>query len=676
MRKHRGLIGIILLFLAVRLLYPVLFVPPSSFADSEELIRGALAHDLIHGLKVPFWEYLADYYSGGSVVVGLLAAPFFLLFGSSLFALRLVAILFSLAVLLTWYVFVARNFDARAAVFTALFFVLPPPVYLEASSLAMGFHTESMLFSAIAFLLLFEMLRRDDPGIRWPAGLGLTLGFGSWFCYTTLVSVAIVFVWWFWHDHRFVVRKSFALFLLFFALGFVPWIPANLSHHFRGLEFLEYGLRYHYLWDLPETARRIVKTTLWYLPTMFVHDPFHGTRSLAWPVVYTTVFGGALLDGVVRDHRRASFFASPPAGLFFASASIVYVVAVSATRYGLGPYGSLYLLPMLPFFFCAAGLSLSHLGGKGRWSKVGAVAVLAVAMIGGGLGLAHGMDFRWPGASFTMPGYSYAQLAEAIDLRHPYDYPHIASLLPRVERTMTTGERSEFLRHVWFPNGYKVKRNEIAAAARRFAGFPEPARSIGYFQLGIVLHSSLDRADDSLTARLSQEYPWISEGVHLRRLSRHFRLPGLLVVNRLPLALDADTRILFLDVATHDSPGEVGWVRGEEEATFLIESSRVLSSVGVRLTNGDRPNRAALASAHGVKSIELAAGQSAVETLDVGPGVLLDDRYYWRISVGSRYGHFPILTRREPDTRYLGVHVMVRPASRASSFEEDRSTRR
>ena len=659
MKKHRGLIGVVLLFLGVRLLYPVLFVPPSSFANPEDLVRGTLAHDLIHGLKVPFWEYLADYYSGGSVVVGLLAVPFFLLFGPSLFALRLVAILFSLAVLLIWYVFVARNFDSRAALFAALFFVLPPPLYLEASSQAMGFHTESMFFSAVAFLLLFEMLRRDDGGIRWPAGLGLTLGFGSWFCYTTLVSVAIVLVWWFWHDHRFVARKSFALFLASFALGFAPWIPANLSHHFRGLEFLEDGLRYHYLREMPETASRIVKTTLWYLPTMFVHDPFRGNQSLAWPVVFTTLFGGALLYVVVRDRRRASFVASPPADWFFAAGSIVYVVVVSATRYAMGPYGSLYLAPMLPFFFCAAGLSLSHVWGNGRWSRAAAVAVLAVAMTGGGLGLSHGIDFRWPGASFSMPGYSYAQLAEAIDLRHPYDYPHFASLLPRVEQTMTTGERSEFLRHLWLPNGYKAKRDEILAEARRFAEFPEPARSIGYFQLGIVLQSSLDRAADALTARLSQEYPWISEGVRLGRLGRHFRLRELLVVDRLPLALDGDTRILFVDVAIHGAPGEVGWVRGEEEATFLIESSRVMSSVGVRLTNGDRPNSATLATARGVKSIELAAGQSVVETLDVGPGVPFDGRYFWKISVRSRYGHFPILTRREPDTRYLGVHVMV-----------------
>ena len=110
-----------------------------------------------------------------------------------------------------------------------------------------------MLFSAVAFFLMFEMLRRNNGKLRWPAGLGLILGFGTWFCYTTFVSVATVLVWWLWHDHRLIIRRSFAWFLLFFALGFAPWVPTNLSHHFRGLEFLEVGLRYHYLHGLPES---------------------------------------------------------------------------------------------------------------------------------------------------------------------------------------------------------------------------------------------------------------------------------------------------------------------------------------------------------------------------------------------------------------------------------------
>ena len=227
---------------------------------------------------------------------------------------------------------------------------------------------------------------------------------------------------------------------------------------------------------------------------------------------------------------------------------------------------------------------------------------------------------------------------------------------------MTPGERAEFLRPR-LANGYKVSRDDIVVEARRFAEFAEPARSLALFQLGIVLQSSRIRADDLLTTRLSGEYPWVSEGLRLNRLGRHFRLPGIPVVDRLPLALDRDTRIFFLDLETHDAPGEVGWVRGEAEANFLIESSRVMSSVGVRLTNGDRPNLAKLASTHGLKFIELAPGQSILETLDVGPGALFDGKCYWKISVESWYGHFPILTRRGPDTRYLGVHVTFHPGA-------------
>ena len=49
------------------------------------------------------------------------------------------------------------------------------------------------------------------------------------------------------------------------------------------------------------------------------------------------------------------------------TAAIVYVVAVAATRYPLTPYGSWYLLPMLPFLFGAAGLVTADLWARGPW---------------------------------------------------------------------------------------------------------------------------------------------------------------------------------------------------------------------------------------------------------------------------------------------------------------------
>jgi len=62
-----------------------------------------------------------------------------------------------------------------------------------------------------------------------------------------------------------------------------------------------------------------------------------------------------------------------------------------------------------------------------------------------------------------------------------------------------------------------------------------------------------------------------------------------------------------------------------------------------------------------VKSFPLAPGQSVVETIDLGPGAFFEGRYYSKISVGTRYGHIPMLTRKESDTRYLGVHVVITP---------------
>src|SRR3989441_13205185 len=64
--------GFLLLFVASRLLYVGLIDPSHLFAwpAGEELYRGTIAQELVTGLKLPFTEYRADNYSGGSLVIG------------------------------------------------------------------------------------------------------------------------------------------------------------------------------------------------------------------------------------------------------------------------------------------------------------------------------------------------------------------------------------------------------------------------------------------------------------------------------------------------------------------------------------------------------------------------------------------------------------------------------
>ena len=88
--------GFLLLFVASRLLYLVLIEPGSLPTEvTDELYLGVIAQELVTGLTLPFTEYRANSYSGGSLVIGALAAGFFHLFGPTLFALKLAPLLAS-----------------------------------------------------------------------------------------------------------------------------------------------------------------------------------------------------------------------------------------------------------------------------------------------------------------------------------------------------------------------------------------------------------------------------------------------------------------------------------------------------------------------------------------------------------------------------------------------------
>src|SRR2546428_7408207 len=134
--------GFLLLFVASRLLYLVLIEPSYLLAWlEEEIYRGTIAQELVTGLTLPFTEFRRDSYSGGSLVIGALAAGFFMLFGPTVFALKLAPLfLFTLA-LLFWYWTIQRYAGERVAGYFAMLFCFSPPLFTGHSVTAMGFHS-------------------------------------------------------------------------------------------------------------------------------------------------------------------------------------------------------------------------------------------------------------------------------------------------------------------------------------------------------------------------------------------------------------------------------------------------------------------------------------------------------------------------------------------------------
>src|SRR5436309_10231862 len=135
--------------------------------EDEELYRGTIAQELVTGLKLPFTEYRADNYSGGSLVIGALAAGFFLLFGPTVFALKLAPLLLFTLALLFWYQTIRRAAGERVARYFGLLFCFSTPLLTDFSVTTMCSHSESILFSALTVFLLFKMLSEEKPPLAY-----------------------------------------------------------------------------------------------------------------------------------------------------------------------------------------------------------------------------------------------------------------------------------------------------------------------------------------------------------------------------------------------------------------------------------------------------------------------------------------------------------------------------
>src|SRR2546425_1295056 len=235
---HRlvSLRNLLLLFVASRLLYLVLIDPTYLSPQlGGELYRGTIAQELVTGLKMPFIDYRADNYAGGSLVIGALAAGFFLLFGPTIFALKLAPLLVSTLALVFWYWTIRRAAGERVAGYFALLFCFSPPLFTSYSVTTMGFHSESIFFSVLTVFLLFKMLSEEKPSLAYPVLLGLTAGFGLWFDYIYGLTLPALLGFWVLHDKGRFWRPRVLWFALGFAAGFSPWLIINVQTHFAGL---------------------------------------------------------------------------------------------------------------------------------------------------------------------------------------------------------------------------------------------------------------------------------------------------------------------------------------------------------------------------------------------------------------------------------------------------------
>src|SRR3989454_296867 len=407
--------GFLLLFVASRLLYLVLIHPSYLSPQLDDELRvGTMAHELVTGPTLPFTEYRGSNWMLGTLVMGALASGFFLLFGPTLFALKLAPLLLFTFALAFWYWTIRRAAGERVAGYFALLFCFSPPLLTAYSVAAPGGHGESLLFSALTVFLLFRMLSDEKGSLLFPALLGLTAGVGLWFDSIYGLTLLVLLGVWLWQDTGMLWRTRFACFALGFVVGFTPWIVIITQTHLAGLVIYDktvwehFGLKH--LWDGLAHPRKLAPYE--FFADIASDDPRDLPRRVVNLLYSLLYLGPILIAGVLcLKTVRSNLAAASPTLPTLVGVGLLYLLVFALAVQFSDFRATRYHLPAYPFLFLFVALSLARCQDAfpNVQKKIQTIFLASVVLLGL---VTHAplLSLDRPGVALFTKGYAYALL--------------------------------------------------------------------------------------------------------------------------------------------------------------------------------------------------------------------------------------------------------------------------
>jgi len=220
----------------------------------RELQFGACARELIRSFGLPFSCY--DYIGSGlckltnscaaALLNDILAIPLFMLFGDSYLVLKLIPLLFNLAILIFLYLFLYKFFSKRIAVISSVLLIIPPSIFTK---LSFGCNTnkcEFILFTIFTMYIFYEIFFTKKRNSINFILLGLITALGLCLNYIFLITLVTCFLMWFIFDKLFFLRKEFFIFIVAFIVCLAPW-AYYVNHNIGGIYIYSKPIFKHFM---------------------------------------------------------------------------------------------------------------------------------------------------------------------------------------------------------------------------------------------------------------------------------------------------------------------------------------------------------------------------------------------------------------------------------------------
>ena len=193
----------------------------------EEWLRGNIAHEVLQGQLLPLHSHQIPCW-GGMLWMGLLAVPGFLVFGETLFALRLSTLPFAFLLAACGFLLLDRVVSRRAAWIGGLLLAFTPPGWTFTSITAQGTHLELATLSVLLLWLWAEDRARNGGHKGWSFASGLALGAHASFGWG--LAMVLVPLWDWLRDRRFFLRACMLPRAAGLLLGLLPLASYQLEY--------------------------------------------------------------------------------------------------------------------------------------------------------------------------------------------------------------------------------------------------------------------------------------------------------------------------------------------------------------------------------------------------------------------------------------------------------------
>lgn len=377
-RKWLFVGSLLLLFITVRLLF--IFTSPLAYFE-EERHAATIGQDILEGrLRLPFWYYLDSPHSGGSLFAGLLAIPFYIIFGKNYLALKLAALFLNLATFIFLIFVLTKRYDQRIFLPLTVLFVISTPGYLYHSLIFIGNIEPSLIFISLLNLFLLSLYIKDETKSKlYPLGIGFLSGLGLWMQYGQVIVITEILLLLFLLDRRFYLRRDFLYFLISFFVGFSPFIIYNISYNFVSFTSDPTLLDYNFFLtelNFGGIVERLSLLLIFELPKAF---QIPSILSLS-PELLRNIFYAVILFfiGVAlwTENWQKKLTWTKLSAVYLILA-VLYTSILSVPRGGINDRGVVYahgyyhLTFFQPYLFLLASIGVAKLlKRKSRWKKV------------------------------------------------------------------------------------------------------------------------------------------------------------------------------------------------------------------------------------------------------------------------------------------------------------------